>query len=265
MRRSRVLRRSSLRPRWILALLHAAPAGRPGPVQQIAAPPQPPQKPVFRSGVNLVQVDVVALGPGNRPVGDLSKDDLQVFENGVAKEIASFARVALPVPPPQPPATADVATNAGVDEGRAGLPAARRRERVGGADRGASSRRRGDWWSASAAGPGGAPVDQPQQAGRARVHQRPRGDPAGHRRVRGGAVPDRASPGAWRRPGVARVVRGPVRGRAGICRRWASKECSTRTGPISPCRTSASISRPSPEGERSSSTSGRAPSALPAR
>lgn len=78
---------------------------------------QSPQKPVFRSGVNLVEVDVVAFDTMNRPISNLAKEDFEVYEEGERRDIVSFARVELPTPPPRLPAMSDVATNAGANEG----------------------------------------------------------------------------------------------------------------------------------------------------
>jgi hypothetical protein len=63
-----------LLPLTIAFVAHAGPLGQTPPT-----PSQDQQKPVFRSGVNLVQVDVVAPDRANRPAADLSKDDFEIF------------------------------------------------------------------------------------------------------------------------------------------------------------------------------------------
>ena len=72
-----------------------------------AAAAQPPQKPALKSGVTLVEVDVVVSDRSGRPVRGLSREDFEVDEDGQPVEIASFSAVDLPqaqrdeiVPPP---------------------------------------------------------------------------------------------------------------------------------------------------------------------
>jgi len=67
----------------VLALVAAAAAH----TQQ---PPPPPQPPTFRSGTNLVQVDVIVTGGGGQPIDDLTADDFQIFDEGRAVPIAAF-------------------------------------------------------------------------------------------------------------------------------------------------------------------------------
>jgi len=51
---------------------------------------QQPQQPVFRSGVNLVRVDVSVTGRRGQPVDDLTIDDFQVFEDGAPQPIETI-------------------------------------------------------------------------------------------------------------------------------------------------------------------------------
>ena len=51
---------------------------------------RPPQQPVFRSGVNLVRVDVSVTGRRGEPVGDLTLDDFEVLEDGVPQPIETI-------------------------------------------------------------------------------------------------------------------------------------------------------------------------------
>ena len=80
------------------ALLAAALAG---PIVAAAAPRQTaPQEPAaqggtFRSGVDLVALNVTVTDPSNRFITDLSADDFTVFENGVKQEIGYFSRTSL--------------------------------------------------------------------------------------------------------------------------------------------------------------------------
>jgi VWFA-related protein len=73
---------------------------------------------VFRSGVELVQVDAVALDASGRPVMDLAKNEFLLFEDGVQREIVSFAQVSSPVKPPEDPPVVDVTTNRTGSRGR---------------------------------------------------------------------------------------------------------------------------------------------------
>ena len=64
------------------------------------------QPPKFRTAANFVQVDVYPTADG-RPIGDLSKEDFEVLEDGVPQSVATFEHVsarpsdrsALPVEP----------------------------------------------------------------------------------------------------------------------------------------------------------------------
>jgi hypothetical protein len=51
------------------------------------------QVPTFQSKVNLVLVPVVVRDKRGRPVGNLSKDDFQLFDKGKRQTIASFSAV----------------------------------------------------------------------------------------------------------------------------------------------------------------------------
>ena len=79
-------------------------------------PAQPPgqQPPVFRSGVDLVQIDVVVLDADGQPVRGLTKDDFTLFDRSVKQEIATFAAKSHERPPADPfpaPLPLDVADN----------------------------------------------------------------------------------------------------------------------------------------------------------
>lgn len=88
------------------------------------APPASQNPPTFRSGVDLIEVDVIVTDRQGNPVRDLTKDDFEIIEEGRSQSVRTFALVDLPVPPPAPtvqpgrPALeSDTATNA-TPEGR---------------------------------------------------------------------------------------------------------------------------------------------------
>jgi VWFA-related protein len=94
--------------------------------QQPAAPP-PPQTPqaTFRTGIDLIQVDVVVLDKDRRPVTGLTAADFSVQLDGKPASIDAFAAITLPSPAPAQSAAAwtrdvasDVATNLERNEGR---------------------------------------------------------------------------------------------------------------------------------------------------
>jgi VWFA-related protein len=84
------------------------------PVAQVPSP----QVPVFRSGVQLLEVDVVASDARGRPVMDLAKEEFELYDEGRRQDIAFFAAVSLPIQPPRPPVIRDVASNASAEDGR---------------------------------------------------------------------------------------------------------------------------------------------------
>ena len=56
----------------------------------------PPQRPLFRGGTDLVQVDVSVLDGKRRPVRGLTAEDFSVLEDGQPREIQAFTEVYLP-------------------------------------------------------------------------------------------------------------------------------------------------------------------------
>jgi VWFA-related protein len=56
----------------------------------------PPQRPVFRGGTDLVQVDVSVLDGKRHPVRGLTAEDFSIFEDGQPREIQAFTEVYLP-------------------------------------------------------------------------------------------------------------------------------------------------------------------------
>ena len=98
---------------WITTL--AVPAFLAQP--RAAGPQAPQQLPTFRSGVDIVRLDVSVLDKDRRPVKGLTAGDFSVTVDGTVQPIVSFDEVVLP--PPVPPTAAwmrdvapDVKTNA---------------------------------------------------------------------------------------------------------------------------------------------------------
>jgi len=52
------------------------------------------ERPVFRSGVNLVRLDVRVVDGSGRPITDLRQDEIQVTEGSAARPVVLFQRVA---------------------------------------------------------------------------------------------------------------------------------------------------------------------------
>jgi VWFA-related protein len=73
----------------------------------------PRQAPVFRTGVDLITLDVTALDGARRPVRGLTAADFTVLENGVSQPISTFAAfdVAAAAPPPSTRWMRDVAAD----------------------------------------------------------------------------------------------------------------------------------------------------------
>ncbi|MGE5360976.1 MAG: VWA domain-containing protein [Bacteroidales bacterium] len=54
--------------------------------------PSGPQQPTFRTAINFVRVDVYPMANG-KPVADLTRDDFEVLEDGVAQKVDTFEHV----------------------------------------------------------------------------------------------------------------------------------------------------------------------------
>ena len=61
------------------------------PVQQTI--PAPQTTPIFRSGVDLVHLDVSVLDRQRRPVRGLGPADFTILEDGISQKIAAFSAV----------------------------------------------------------------------------------------------------------------------------------------------------------------------------
>ena len=82
----------------------------------LASGQSPSQAPVFKSKVDLVQLDVSVLDKNRRPVRGLTKADFTVLEDGKPQDVAIFDPIDMPDPEPPPVAwmrdvTPDVTTN----------------------------------------------------------------------------------------------------------------------------------------------------------
>ena len=55
------------------------------------------QRPLFRSGVDVVSLSVTVTGHNNRYITDLAQDDFLVYEDGVQQETTFFTRTQLPI------------------------------------------------------------------------------------------------------------------------------------------------------------------------
>jgi hypothetical protein len=95
------------------------------PVAPSTTPQTQVEKPVFRAGVELIQLDVSVLDGKRQPVRGLNVSDFTVLENGAPRPIRAFTAVDLPAPNRQAEAVwsatvpPDVATNQmGEEEGR---------------------------------------------------------------------------------------------------------------------------------------------------
>src|SRR5438094_439689 len=95
------------------------------PAMQAAAPSQvQADQPVFRGGVELIQLDVSVLDRKRQPVTGLNASDFTVFENGVQRSVRAFTSIELPARAPRADAAlaalpADVVTNqVGQQDGR---------------------------------------------------------------------------------------------------------------------------------------------------
>jgi VWFA-related protein len=90
----------------------------------LSAQQAPPAKPAFKSGVTVVEVDVVVTDRSGRPVRGLRRDDFDISEDGRPVEIATFSAVDVPeaprqsiIPPPDRSGSA-FASNDRPDDGR---------------------------------------------------------------------------------------------------------------------------------------------------
>jgi VWFA-related protein len=88
-------RRSSVSLRTFAA---AIACGAAGVIALLAQEPPPQPQPIFRAGVDVVQVDVSVLDKNRRPVRNLTATDFTVLEDGKARPIVAFVPVELAEP-----------------------------------------------------------------------------------------------------------------------------------------------------------------------
>src|SRR5262245_29007925 len=86
------------------------------PPQQTPPQPTPEQpRPIFRAGVDGVQVELSVFDADERPVHGLTKDDFQVFEDGNRQDIVDLREIFVDdgTPPPvwSRAVSPDMATN----------------------------------------------------------------------------------------------------------------------------------------------------------
>lgn len=81
---------SFVRPAGVLLLLALAAGAAPAEEQRVAVPR-------FRSGVDLVKVTATVRDAEGRLVGDLTRDDFEIFEDGRPQRITQFDRGRVPV------------------------------------------------------------------------------------------------------------------------------------------------------------------------
>src|SRR5262245_52739730 len=67
----------------------------PPPNQQNEQPPPDQQRPVFRSGINFVRVDVIVSDKTGNTIADLKQTDFEVSEDGKPQTIETFKLVKL--------------------------------------------------------------------------------------------------------------------------------------------------------------------------
>ena len=78
---------------WTLGLLSIAAYGQQADSPATSSGDQDPQPPVFRSGTELVRVDVTVIDRSGNPVETLSPEDFELRENGELQQISSFRLV----------------------------------------------------------------------------------------------------------------------------------------------------------------------------
>ncbi len=62
------------------------------------APPANQQPPTFRTGVDIVQLDVTVLDKERRPVKGLTAEDFTILDKGKPQPIVAFSPVDVPAP-----------------------------------------------------------------------------------------------------------------------------------------------------------------------
>jgi len=106
-----------MRARLLLAAVCSLFLGGPGSAQE-----QQAERPVFRSGVNLVRLDVRVVDDAGRPIPDLRQDEIVVTEGNASRPIVLFQRVAGSgrsyIESAQRTIASDISTNQGAPQGQ---------------------------------------------------------------------------------------------------------------------------------------------------
>ena len=88
-----------------IALILGLSAWPAAPQSQTVDAPRPAQtqsdRPAYRGGVELIQLDVSVLDRKRQPVTGLSASDFTVLENGVPRPVRAFTSIQLPARPPR--------------------------------------------------------------------------------------------------------------------------------------------------------------------
>lgn len=94
------MRRTRLLAAAVAAAVAAVVSGR----AQTPAPPAPQQAPLtFKVEVNYVEIDLTVTDAQGTPVRDLTREDVEVLEEGRPQTVTVFSRVDIPVERPDPP------------------------------------------------------------------------------------------------------------------------------------------------------------------
>jgi VWFA-related protein len=91
--------------------LEPSPAAATQPPSHHRRDGRPPQD-VFRTGIDLIEVDVVVTDGRGQPVRGLTAQDFEVLEDGAPVEIVAFREVDVPVSPPAPAPVAPILSGA---------------------------------------------------------------------------------------------------------------------------------------------------------
>jgi len=114
------MRRAALMTALIVGVLAAVKATG-TPQSTPPAPTQEPAAPVFRTGVDLVRLDVRVTDPSGQPIRDLRADEVRVVEGGDERPILLFQHVEQPIGTytevAQRTITSEVSTNQGSPRG----------------------------------------------------------------------------------------------------------------------------------------------------
>ena len=84
---------------WVLAVFAGlAVVPLPGQSQQPPAPGPAQPPPTFKVEVNYVEIDARVTDAQDKFIGDLTKDDFQLLDDGKPQDISAFSLVDIPMP-----------------------------------------------------------------------------------------------------------------------------------------------------------------------